>query len=398
MKKHFFDTSALLELKSFKEETVYTSYLVIKELEMIEKKNKDEHLRFRARKTIALLKQNFDNIVVAQTNVADSIIKSNNIKTDADSVICATAAYFGEDCVFHSNDLSRRELAKKFGVTLAEEKCEEEYKGYIEVEVDNDTLASSYMNPSENIFDLLINEYAIVKQQGLVVDTFKWTGTQMVKVSYSTLNTNYFGLIKPADIYQQMLLDSFKSNQITLVSGKPGSGKSYLSLAYLFYLKEKGKIDKIIIFCNPVPAMGTMDIGLLPGSKDEKLLDSSIGNFLVSKLGSIIAVEKLINDGELVLLPMSSIRGFDTGSRSGIYITECQNTTAETMRLALTRVGEGSIVILDGDNKSQLDMEIYKQNNGMTRVSEVFKGSRLFGKVELAEIHRSAIAELADML
>lgn len=91
-------------------------------------------------------------------------------------------------------------------------------------------------------------------------------------------------------------------------------------------------------------------LGFYPGSRDEKLLDSQIGNFLSSKLGSKIVVEQLIKEGTLILLPMSDVRGYDTsGMNAGIYITEAQNMDISLMKLALQRIGEDSLVIIDGD-------------------------------------------------
>jgi len=71
-----------------------------------------------------------------------------------------------------------------------------------------------------------------------------------------------------------MAADSLLNNQITMIKGPAGTGKSYLAVGYLFYLLEKGKIDKIIIFCNPVAVKNAAKLGFYPGSKDAKLLDS----------------------------------------------------------------------------------------------------------------------------
>jgi len=120
-----------------------------------------------------------------------------------------------------------------------------------------------------------------------------------------------------------MVADSLMNNKITMIKGPAGTGKSHLALGYLFFLLEKNKIDKIIIFCNTVATKNSAKLGFYPGSKDEKLLDSQIGNFLASKLGDKIAVEQLINTEKIILLPMSDIRGYDTsGMNAGIYITE----------------------------------------------------------------------------
>ena len=61
----------------------------------------------------------------------------------------------------------------------------------------------------------------------------------------------------------------------------------------------------------------------MPGTRNEKLLDSQIGNLLVSKFGSKLEVERLIDQERIVLLPLSDIRGYDTsGMRAGVYVSE----------------------------------------------------------------------------
>ena len=137
-----------------------------------------------------------------------------------------------------------------------------------------------------------------------------------------------------------------------------------------------------------------------PGSKNEKLLDSSIGNMLSSKLGGRIAVEQLIAQNKLELLPLSDLRGFDTtGMNCDVYIAEAQNTDIELMKLALQRIGEDSICIIDGDFNTQVDMTQYAGiNNGMRRASEVFRGEDLYGEVELKNIYRARIADIAERM
>lgn len=82
-----------------------------------------------------------------------------------------------------------------------------------------------------------------------------------------------------------MVIDSFFNNEITMVCGKPGSGKSLLALGYLFSELERGDIDRIIVFCNPVVAKNAAKLGFYPGTVEEKLLSSSVGSILSSKLG-----------------------------------------------------------------------------------------------------------------
>ena len=134
--------------------------------------------------------------------------------------------------------------------------------------------------------------------------------------------------------------------------------------------------------CNTVAAKGAARLGFYPGTRDEKLLDSQIGNFLASKLGDRVAVEQLMQQDKIVLLPMSDVRGYDTsGMRAGIYITEAQNMDVSLMKLALQSIGEDSICIIDGDQKDQVDDTSFEGSNiGMRRLSKVFKGHNIYGE------------------
>ncbi len=202
------------------------------------------------------------------------------------------------------------------------------------------------------------------------------------------------------DVYQMLAADSFSRNNITMIKGPAGTGKSYLSLAYLLNQLEYHKIDKIIIFCNTVATKNSARLGFYPGTRDEKLLDSQIGNLLSSKIGDKTEVERLIAEGKLVLLPLSDIRGYDTsGMNAGIYISEAQNMDVSLMKLALQRIGEDSICIIDGDEKTQVDdISFAGNNNGMKRVSKIFRDTDVYGEVELRKIHRSKIAQIAERM
>lgn len=166
----------------------------------------------------------------------------------------------------------------------------------------------------------------------------------------------------------------------------------------MFKLLESHKIDKIIVFTNPCATTGAAKLGFYPGTRDEKLLDSQIGNMLGAKLGDKLMLERLLNENKIQLLPFSDLRGFDTtGMNCAVYITEAQNLDIEMMRLALQRIGEDCIAIIDGDYEAQVDMDAYAgENNGMRRLSEVFRGNDFYGEVKLQNIYRSRIAALAQ--
>lgn len=84
---------------------------------------------------------------------------------------------------------------------------------------------------------------------------------------------------------------------------------------------------------------------------------------------------------------------------AGIYISEAQNLDISLMKLTLQRIGEDSVCIIDGDCKTQVDdISFSGQNNGMKRVSQIFRGKDVYGEIELQNIHRSKIAQIAEQL
>lgn len=409
----FYDTCALLT--SYKEifnseEKFYISNITINELENIKTAfNKDENIKYDARQVLHLLEKYEDKYkIIIYRSSWDQWFNEYDLPITNDSKIIVSA-FVTPDSELVTNDLSCKAIAKsiKLKTSYQKQDNENEYTGFLEIQLNEEELAEFYSNEVftlNNKYNLLLNQYLIIKDNLNinVVDTYKWTTKGYEKVPFRKTESKLFGktVAKDKDIYQHIALDSLFSNQINMLRGPAGSGKSYLAFSYMFHLLEEGKISKIIVFCNTVATKGSAKLGFYPGSRTEKLMDSQIGNFLISKLGDRTAVERLIEDESLVLLPMSDIRGYDTsGMNAAVYITEAQNLDIELMKLALQRIGEDSICILDGDSNAQVDLAMYAgSNNGMRRVCEVFKGEEIFGTVTLQTIKRSKIAELADKL
>lgn len=413
----FYDTCSLLyeQKDAFKQnEKFYISSITLNELEGIKtSSHKDEDIKYNARTLLHLLEENENKYeVILYTLGTDAQVELHNLPITNDSKIIVEAFNLYQkigkpnNFVFKTKDLACKTIARAIGLPVEHiQTKEEEYTGYKEVVLFDDELAEFYqniLNQNINVFDLLINQYLIIKDSHNkeIIDSYKWTAEGYVKILHRKVESKLFGKLTPKDTYQQIAIDSLLSNQISMIRGQAGTGKSFLAFNVMFSLLERGEIDKIIIFCNTVATKGSAKLGFYPGSRDEKLLDSQIGNLLSSKLGDKLIVEKMIAEGTLVLLPMSDIRGYDTtGMNAAIYISEAQNLDIELMRLALQRIGEDGICILDGDSNAQVDMSQYAgNNNGMKRVSEVFRGSDIYGEVTLSKIHRSKIAELAQQL
>lgn len=412
MKFKCYDTCSLLEQAGHLFDTddykLVISSISLEELENIKTSaRKDTDVKYAARRVLQDLEDHYGafEIVLYDEAYADK----DEINITNDSKIITTARQFAvthpkDEVIFVSNDLLCRHLASLY---LPVEKVKEEdyeYDGYKEVYLDEDEMAEFYSNPTTNLYDLFINQYLLVfdKNSGECVDRLCWTGEEYRHLNYTNFNSKWFGDVKPmkGDIYQSLAADSLVNNKITMIKGPAGSGKTFLSLAYLIHKLERNKIDKIIVFCNTVATKNSAKLGYYPGTRDEKLLDSQIGNLLISKFGGRIAVEQMIQEEKLVLLPLSDIRGYDTsGMRAGIYISEAQNLDVDLMKLTLQRIGEDSICIIDGDCKTQVDdIHFAGSNNGMRRASQVYRGEDIYGEITLKTIHRSRIATIAEKM
>ena len=394
---YFYDTCALINDQEIAfNEPFFITDLTLYELEDIKtSKTKDDEIKARVRKLLHLLNENEGKYTIIP---AIALKDKNN-----DERIVATASYVEPKIPFRTDDLACAFIAKCYGLEVITQLPQEnEYLGYKKIvfENENDTVDFYSKMLDGNIYNLERNEYLLIYVKDELIDKQKWNGSYYEPIGYPVFESKFFGKIKPKDEYQAIALDSLKHNQMTLLRGPAGTGKSYLAMGYLLDRLEKGAIDKIIVFCNTVATAGSAKLGYYPGSRNEKLLDSQIGNFLASKLGGMQAVNNMISAEQLVLLPMSDIRGFDTtGMNAGIYITEAQNLDIELMRLALQRIGEDSICILDGDDNAQVDSVLYAGiHNGMKRVSQVFRGQPFYGEVTLKNIHRSRIAEIAQKM
>lgn len=407
----FYDTCALIDASErifAAGETFAVSSITLKELERIKTSaNKDPDIKYAARQILYSFSSSPLWTCILHRPEYEELVDEFDINDDM-RILSDAIHYQREmrqrdiEVQFITNDLSLKCIATSVfrGVVSSVEEEIDTYVGYKDIEPTEAELSRFYQTPNENIFDLKIGEYLVLRQGDKVIDLRAWTGEEHRHLKYTPFTSKWFGKVVPYenDIYQKLYCDSLCNNKITLVRGCAGSGKSMLAIAYLMNLIEKGKIDKIIMFCNPVATIDSAKIGLYPGTKDEKLLDAQIGNFLSSKFGGRDGVERLVNENRLVLLPFSDIRGFDTaGMNAGVYITEAQNLNRTLMKLALQRIGEDSICIIDGDDDSQVDMKAYEGiHNGMKRLSKVFRGHDIYGEVKLHNIYRSEISRIAE--
>ena len=370
-------------------------------LEELDGLKKDSNVGFFAREAIRKIEKNLDKIHFETKDIYNDVPDGwDGEKRDNKIILCAKE----HRAKLISNDINV--IIKANSINIPVEKhisqvCKIDYKGFKVVEMSEDEMAKWYQNHNKsNDWDLCVNEYLLIKDNSKIVDCWVWTNNGFRHLSTKKIDSIAFGKLKVLDEFQSCAIDSFFNNPMTMIKGKAGTGKSLLTMAYCLSMIEKGKIDKLIVFTNPMATKNSAKLGFYPGSKDEKLLDSQVGHMLTSKLGDRLEVEKMIKNGSLVLLPFSDIRGFDTtGMRALIWITESQNLDVELMRLAIQRIGDDCQLIIDGDYDAQVDCDAFNNsNNGMRRVSEVFKGQDFYGEIELQNVYRSKWADWANKL
>jgi PhoH-like ATPase len=203
---------------------------------------------------------------------------------------------------------------------------------------------------------------------------------------------------------QRMALELLLNDDIPLVtlSGKAGTGKTLLTLASgLLKIEDEHKYKKLLI-ARPVVPMGK-DIGYLPGEKDEKLrpwmqpiYDNLEFLFDTKKPGDIDKI--LAGLGSIQVEALTYIRGRSIPGQF-IIIDEAQNLSKHEVKTIVSRVGEGSKIVLLGD-PDQIDHPyLDASSNGLTYVIEKFKQESISGHITLERGERSHLAQLAaDLL
>lgn len=397
MIKKIYDTNALLVISEIPEEGITITDVSLQELENIKtRKFYDEEVKYKARRAVNLLYTNTDKVEVLPA------IGDDRHNTPDERIILTCVE---NNSMLITNDKAMSLLADKIYDVPYEMLKEEEnkYSGYIVYWVEDGIDMEKIKE------ELLVGQYAIICEQSEENEEEATVRQLLVKRPNGELgtldgnkmsfDTFQLGDIRPLDVTQVMAFDSVMNNQITMLKGSAGTGKTLIALAYALKGLEKGLFNKIIFFTNALEVKDTKDIGALPGSKDEKLLESSVGNMLGSKFGSKDVVYNMIDDGILEILPINFIRGMSIPEGTILILDEAQNTSISLMKLCLQRVEEGCKVVITGDTETQVDRTSFNGvRNGMRRASEVLRGWEKYGEVALDVIHRSALAERVEAM
>ncbi|GAB4383431.1 MAG: PhoH family protein [Verrucomicrobia bacterium] len=340
----------------------------------------------------------------------------------------------GVRAVFVSKDLSARIKSDSLGIRTEDfenQKVDAErlYTGYITAETPGELIDEMYrermisldrlrdvlrVTPDTGepyVRELVPNQFLVMKDLG--EEAHSGLGRRLADTDHvqpvTVQRKATFGIIA-RNVQQTMALDLLLDDEVRLVTllGSAGTGKTLLALAAgMHKVFTEQRYDKLLV-ARPIMPMGR-DIGYLPGDKDEKLtawMQPIFDNltYLLSTRGSHMQqaeshspeqrISKLMADGRLVLEPLTYIRGRSIPHQFMI-VDEAQNLTPHEIKTIVSRVGEGTKIVLTGDIGQIDNPYLDSASNGLSYTVEKMKGLAVVGHVTLARSERSELASLA---
>ena len=308
----------------------------------------------------------------------------------------------GKDVVLVTKDLPLRVKASSVGVEaqeyLAELVSNSGWTGIVELDVGSQVIDDLYSG------DRADHEAAheLPVHTGIVLHSER--GSALARVTADKQlqlvrgDRSAFGL-HGRSAEQRVALDLLLDDSIGIVSlgGRAGTGKSALALcAGLEAVMEKRVHKKVVIF-RPLYPVGGQELGYLPGSEGEKM--SPWAQAVFDTLGALVSqavIDEIVDRGLIEVLPLTHIRGRSLHD-SFVIVDEAQSLERGVLLTVLSRIGQGSRVILTHDVAQRDNLRVGR-HDGVVAVVETLKGHPLFAHVTLTRSERSPIAALVTEL
>ncbi len=363
-----------------------------------------------------------------------------NIKENAILLTALSLQEQGYQVRFISKDINARVKADALGMAaqdyLKEHVTQDEfYKGWVTIKAPAVQLKKQF---PEQLLSFA-HEYALTRNEFVLVESNNNPFNYRI---FRHLGNNSFKAIHPPSIkwplqprnpQQLMALDLLLDDSLPFITllGPAGTGKTFLALLAGLYKVLVDDVFEKMLISRPVVPLGR-DIGYLPGDIKEKLHSWMLPiydnmEFIIHEINvrqhfneleqeqrgkkkpkneasprrkrktELETIEDLVNRGKLSMEAITYMRGRSIPYQY-ILIDEAQNLTPHEVKAIVTRVGEGSKIILAGD-PYQIDSPYLDfSSNGLVLASERFKGQELFGSVFLETSERSELSKLAGEL
>jgi len=196
------------------------------------------------------------------------------------------------------------------------------------------------------------------------------SGTRPTEVLTSNILSNRGKTIRAKTLNQKRYVDAIDNNTVVFGIGPAGTGKTYLAVAKAVQALQAKRVNRIVL-TRPAVEAGER-LGFLPGTLSEKI-DPYLRP-LYDAMHDMIdpdSIPRLITSGTIEIAPLAYMRG-RTLNDSFIILDEAQNTSAEQMKMFLTRLGFGSTMVVTGDI-TQVDLP-GGTTSGLRVVSEILEG------------------------
>jgi PhoH-like ATPase len=322
-------------------------------------------------------------------------------RSDNDTTILAVARNLAEEgarVTLVSKDLPMRVKASAVGLVVEEYrgpgKVDAGFTGMAEVNVSGELVDELYEADRIDLVearDLPCNTgLVLVSDRGSALG--RVTPEKQVRLVRG--DRDAFGL-HGRSAEQRIALDILLDPDVGIVSlgGRAGTGKSALALcAGLEAVMERRQHRKVVVF-RPLYAVGGQDLGYLPGSESEKM--NPWGQAVFDTLGALVTgdvVDEIMDRGMLEVLPLTHIRGRSLHD-AFVIVDEAQSLERNVLLTVLSRVGQGSRVVLTHDVAQRDNLRVGRYD-GVVAVVEKLKGHPLFAHVTLTRSERSPIAAL----
>ena len=170
---------------------------------------------------------------------------------------------------------------------------------------------------------------------------------------FGHIKTRRRGVVRARNAAQDRYLAALRKHELVFAEGPAGTGKTWLAVGHAVSLLEQGVVERLVL-SRPALEAGER-LGFLPGDMRDKVdpylrpIYDALYEFMEGRM-----VERGIQTGMIEIAPLAFMRG-RTLSKAAILLDEAQNATAMQMKMFLTRLGEGSRMIVNGD-PSQTDL------------------------------------------
>ena len=334
-----------------------------------------------------------------------------------DNIIISAALRQREDnpdrkVVLVSRDINMRVICDSLGLltedyikTKVIKSQTELYSGFTSVLVDDEYIDQFYED--EEMFldeqDFYPNQYIMLvsnlneKKTALA----RYIGPDEPLLKIGSMRDGNWG-VKARNKEQSFSFDLLMDPSVSIVSlvGKAGSGKTLCAVAAGLKQVLEGKREyeplyKKLVISRPVMPMGK-DIGFLPGTMQEKMAPwlAPIQDNLKFLMGDHTTLEMYMNKKVIEMEALTYIRGRSIAN-AFIIIDEAQNLSVHEIKTILTRVGEGTKIVLTGDIEQLDNIYIDETSNGLVHAVEKFKDFPIAGHVSLQKGERSKVATIA---